>query len=161
MEDSREVAEALTRIAEVLRVLQVTTRDGGLASDTKVPFSGTITGTTVLTVWNPPVGYKWRLTGGIVAGIVSSVLAAADEVALYFADGGDSNRVVVPIGGLGATAAAASAIAPFPFAVPGGRLGAVERTTSATAPLVITSDISLSSGVVKLWGVVWGVEETA
>jgi len=140
---------------QILGAPQVTVIDGDVGATTYVPFSGSITGTGTITVWNPPEGYLFRLQGGYVTGVVKTALNASEAVLLYFADSADSNRVVVPIAGLAANEAAGSKIhaTPFAFNLPRGRIASAETST-----LIIDIDQDIDSGEVKLCGVVWGLE---
>lgn len=129
-------------------------------------FSGTITGTTALTVWNPPTGLRFKLKGFAITGIVRTLLASTNEVLVWFGDSADSNRVVAPIAALPVDVAASTHIFgnaasgtagaggnhPFVCDLGSGRLG-----SSDTANLVITSD-DIGSGVISFAGVVWGDE---
>lgn len=137
-------------------------------SDVYRGFSGSITGTTPLKVWEPADGKKFLLKGYAVAGIVSpDVLAASAGVLIYFSDGGNSEAVVAPIATIHKTAAAdVTAFAtggsgtsvtgtPVVINLGSGRRGSV---AGSSGPLNITTDITIGTGDIKLVGVAWGRE---
>ena len=119
--------------------------------------NGTITGTTALTVWDPPVGTTFVLKGYLVDAIVDTAVAAtAGPVACYFADSADTNRVVAPIGTFLDNAAEGVALSRDVPEMSSGRRG-----SSATANLVITTNATIGAGVIRFAGVVWGDEVPA
>ena len=138
-------------------------------SDVYKGFSGSITGTTALTVWTPNSGKRFLLKGYAIAGIVgpTNPIAAASCVLLYLADGGMSNGVVAPIatihkdGAINVTAFAAgntgTSVTGTPVVV---NLGSGRKGSAggSSGPLRITTDIDISTGTIKLVGVVWGRE---
>ena len=115
--------------------------------------TGTFTTTGTITAWDPDDGKRWLLKGFLVTLIVSDTLAATDEVLFYFADSADSNRVVAPIGAAIANAAAGTIITRD---VPD--LGTGRLASSTTSTLIIMSDISISTGDVKVVWECWGDE---
>jgi hypothetical protein len=115
--------------------------------------TGTFTTTGTITAWDAQDGKRWLLKGFLVTLIVSDTLAAADEVLFYFADSGDSNRVVAPIGAAVANAAAGTIITRDVPDLGSGRLA-----SSKTANLIIKADIDITTGDVKVVWECWGDE---
>jgi len=131
-------------------------------------FSGSLTGTTPLTVWTPPTSKRFLLKGYAVTGIVGpDALAAANGVLIYFADGGNSNAVVAPVATIHKVAVAdvtaftagnsGTSVTGTPVVVNlgSGRRGAA---TGSSGPLKLTTDITIGVGDIKVVGVVWGRE---
>lgn len=148
------IADAVSRLGTTLAgTPQITVVDPRRDATTYKGGTGTFTGTGTITVWDADDGKKWKLKGFMVTLIVDTVLAAANEVVFYFADSGDSNRVVAPIGAAVANAAAGTIITRDMPDLGSGRLA-----SSITANLIIKADIDLSTGDVKAVWEVWGDE---
>ena len=128
-------------------------------------FSGSITGSSTLTVWTPATGKRFLLKGYAVTGLISpDALSSVEGVLLYFADGGNSNAVVAPVAAIpeDATAevyafsASKDAIGtPVPVDLGSGRRGSA---TGSSGPLKLKADIDVGAGDIKVVGVVWGRE---
>jgi hypothetical protein len=148
------IADAVSRLGTTLAgTPQVSVVDPRRDATVYKGGTGTFTTTGTITAWDADDGKKWKLKGFMVTLVVSDTLAAADEVLFYFADSGDSNRVVAPIGAAVANAAAGTIITRDMPDLGSGRLA-----SSITANLVIKADIDISTGDVKAVWEVWGDE---
>lgn len=157
---TRESQRTLSELTLALRAgLQMTTRLA-TASDVFVPFSdgSTITGTTALDVWNPGASKRFVMRGGYVVAIVSTVLAAANEITLNFIDSG-SGKVIAPIGAAAAAGAAALIITGSTIGVLRLDLAEGVRGSVLGAKVQIKPSADISTGVITVSGIVWGVEE--
>ena len=160
---AREMLAALRELNRTLsQPTQVTTSSGDRSNDVFRPFqdTGTITGTTGLDVWDPGAGKRFVCRGGIITAVVSTVLAAANEGTLFFADSG-TGKVVAPIGPFAAAATVVTVITgnfvgPFQFDLREGVKGSV-----LGAKVQIKSSIDLGSGVIAVAGILWGTEVNA
>ena len=143
-------------------------RFSGLSSwetNKAVVFSAGVTGSfsasggvgvfTKSTLWTPVTGRTITLRGGLLTAKVTTALVGAtagDPVGLYETDG---TKVIYPLGNVVATndAAGTSYAKAFLFSLRNGI-----KLSAVNAPLVFGCSADIGTGVVAVWGLVWGVE---
>lgn len=136
-------------------VLRVSARDVIRDGSEVVPFNGTFTTTGSLTIWTPSTGNRATVKRVIVAGVVDTLLAAANPVAFYVADA-TTGDVIAPISAAAATAAAGTLLPAAGLVTID--LGAGCPASAIDVALVIKANATIGSGVVRFFGVVIGSE---
>jgi hypothetical protein len=122
------------------------------SADVRLPFfaASTITGTTLLTIWTPTPGFKFKLKGYDLTALVTTVLAASAPVSFGFWDGSVANGPIAPVTGFQATDESGLLFNVQKEYGDGITSGAADRA------LVLGPSATISSGVIQAFGVVWG-----
>ena len=122
------------------------------AASVRLPFhaASTITGTTLLSVWTPTPGFRFKLKGFDLTVVVGTVLAASAPVTFGFWDGSVANGAIAPVTGFQPTDEAGLVFNVTKSYGDGVESGAADRA------LVLGPSATISTGVIQALGVVWG-----
>jgi len=141
--------EALERIhAKLERLVEI---ENARSNDVYLPFHdvSTITGTSLLSVWTPNPGQRFRLKGFDVTVIVDTDIAGTDPVVFGFWDDSVSDPIA-PVTG-------------FQANDPEGMLFNVSKTLGEGVPsgaadrvLKLGCNATIGAGVLHVFGIVWG-----